>query len=1041
MSSSGGEKMLILSFLLGILVSGVHSSGYYFVIAPNVLRFDQDESVVVSVFGERNAHVKVWLEYNGKQFSQKDVIVNDQETPAYATVKVTEDDIFTAMVQNKPRKVKLFSEWNGTQQSREIILSYHSGYLIVQTDKPIYTPLKPVKIRALALDESLKAVNGWQVGMDIISPSSLTLGRRWFNYSDTGFFENAFKLPPYPELGIWTARAYYGGQFETESHTLFEVREYVLPTFGVTVDVDVEFLLNTTKSITVKVTAKYVYGKPVQGNARLMLQLKGEDGDSDFILNMDRKTLEFDQFEGSVTEFNIKVDDILNSPLLKDKPFPSNKRLEVIAMVYENATGKEEARSHDGTIFTINPYVFKFTKSKMNFRPNYEYYLKVEVQYVNGKPASGKDLLVRMSENGEFKKEEKETTNDDGRATSIFQTAQDINKISFTVSTSDSQYESDVFEVAAYAGKNQIQVERVKTEKNTMLMRAFTNIQGDSYTGIFEVIISRGKVVFTKYMEAGTQASVEITKDLQKLVSPDARLLVFYVDKDKHELVADSIKFEVEKMCRGKGLKVTTEKTEFAPGTNNTLTVSGTPFMHVGLNIIDKALLLLNDKNVLRKNKMFETLQSHDLGCGEGSGRSGAEVFKNSGLTVLTNAVVDENDITRTTDGCKANTRKRRDGDSCLYGATETCCQGGFDLAEELLYESDNPAGMNPYASCYPRALKLTKEKKLSIKCVMAFFKSCIDELQYLITDKTSITSKSLDDESDYLEDIASLANLGIPSKTRKNFHESWLFDVLSLDVKGQKKTMLNVPDSITEWRIQAIGITKNEGMCIADPLDFKAFRNFFIQLDLPYKASRLEHFNVKATIFNYGMQGDANKVANVYLHGVPHLCYNSDPGKPSPRVKVELPPNSAQIVTFPMIPLKDGLFSVKVSAMVTEVGGPQIDVIEKKLFVVNEGIEEKITIVVCLDPMRQRDDCKNDIRVVKDFQPSRDARQFEVDLTLPNNSISQTGAATAYIQSNRIRTSTDCNKLLTEGEEREKKRQRCVGQSVDTEKASTFTL
>jgi hypothetical protein len=54
--------------------------------------------------------------------------------------------------------------------------------------------------------------------------------------------------------------------------------------------------------------------------------------------------------------------------------------------------------------------------------------------------------------------------------------------------------------------------------------------------------------------------------------------------------------------------------------------------------------------------------------------------------------------------------------------------------------------------------------------------------------------------------------------------------------------------------------------MCIADPLDFKAFRNFFIQLDLPYKASRLEHFNVKATIFNYGMQGDANKVVSMIL-------------------------------------------------------------------------------------------------------------------------------------------------------------------------------
>ena len=52
-------------------------------------------------------------------------------------------------------------------------------------------------------------------------------------------------------------------------------------------------------------------------------------------------------------------------------------------------------------------------------------------------------------------------------------------------------------------------------------------------------------------------------------------------------------------------------------------------------------------------------------------------------------------------------------------------------------------------------------------------------------------------------------------------------------------------------------GITKDKGFCIADPVDFTAFKELFIQLDLPYKAVRLEHFNVKATIFNYGEPGN----------------------------------------------------------------------------------------------------------------------------------------------------------------------------------------
>ncbi|XP_060569312.1 venom factor-like [Ruditapes philippinarum] len=912
------ETMFILFISFWIFVSEVQG-GYYFVIAPNVIRFEQDETVVVSVFGETDAAVKLWIEHEGKQFSMKKVVVKDQETPTYSTVKVQEADIFDSMFDKKPRKVKLCSEWKGTKQSREIILSYHLGYLIVQTDKPIYTPRQKVRIRTLALDESLKAVDGWLVGMDIISPSNITMGRKLIKHSPTGFFQNDFILPPYPEMGVWTARSFYNGRFETESRALFEVREYVPITFEVTVGVDVDFLLPDTRDITVTVEAKYVYGKPVEGNARLMLTLKGDDKICDYILDTARKQLENNGHKGSVTEFNINVAQILNSSLLSNKSFPSGKRLEVITIVYESATGNEEARSHEDTIFTMNPYIYEFTKSKQFFRPELEYYLKVQVLYVNGKAASNKDFLIRMNEDGTFKEERNVTTNDKGLAIGIFQTSSEIQKISFTVSSLDMLYESDIYEVTAYSGKNQIQIERVDTEKN--MIRAFTNTQGNTSTGMLIVGVARGKVVYTKYKEESNVANEEITEDLQELVSPDTRLLVFFVDYTTHELAADSTKFEVEKTCRGKRLNLVTDRKVVKPGTRVTLIVTGTPFMHIGLNIIDRALLLQDDKNVLRKNKMFETLQSHDLGCGEGGGRSGADVFKKTGLTVLTNSLLDENDIIRTTAGCKGNTRKRRDA----YG--------------------------------------------------------------------------QLDENSDYWEDMAKLANAGIQSYTRSDYRESWMFDVFSLDKNGQMQIELNVPDTMTEWSIQAIGITENDGMCIADEIDLMAFRDFFIQLDLPFKATRFEHFNVKATIFNYGVPNDDNKTVSIYLQGVDNLCSNSDPGKPSPRVKIELPPNSEKIVTFPVIPLKSGLYPVKMTAIVSNGDIPEVDVVEKKLYVVNEGIEEQITIVVCLDPINQTDDCKNGKRVVREFQVSSYERQYVIDLTLPRNTISQTGAATAYIQ------------------------------------------
>ena len=73
----------------------------------------------------------------------------------------------------------------------------------------------------------------------------------------------------------------------------------------------------------------------------------------------------------------------------------------------------------------------------------------------------------------------------------------------------------------------------------------------------------------------------------------------------------------------------------------------------------------------------------------------------------------------------------------------------------------------------------------------------------------------------------------------------------------------------------------------------------------------------------------------NMYLEGVNGLCYGTEPGQPSPKKQLNLGPNTASTVRFPVIPLKAGIFAVKVTAIVTNLGIPDVDVIEKPLFVV----------------------------------------------------------------------------------------------------------
>lgn len=62
-----------------------------------------------------------------------------------------------------------------------------------------------------------------------------------------------------------------------------------------------------------------------------------------------------------------------------------------------------------------------------------------------------------------------------------------------------------------------------------------------------------------------------------------------------------------------------------------------------------------------------------------------------------------------------------------------------------------------------------------------------------------------------------------------------------------------NLPDTITTWVVQAVGISNQTGLGVARPLNIQAFKNFFVSLRLPYSVQRGEQISVIATVFNYG--------------------------------------------------------------------------------------------------------------------------------------------------------------------------------------------
>ncbi|WAR23940.1 hypothetical protein MAR_037609 [Mya arenaria] len=319
----------------------------------------------------------------------------------------------------------------------------------------------------------------------------------------------------------------------------------------------------------------YVYGEKVQGSAGLQFRIVEYNGIENEVFTTSRKDL-----INGLTEFTINVRDLQNA---RGRGFPENARLLLEADVIEDATGKEEKSSED---------------------------FLIDMSYVNGRKAAYQKIKILCSDGNDERKMAKDefTTNDRGQLMEPFTTG--------------------------------ITHQHLKFKENEQFIRASTNMNAFSrFSGIIMMITSRGEIVDTSFNKPTNEINMRLENSIYKKVSPGARLLAFYVDKDDNRIVADSTKFAVDPVCRGTPLELKTKKSEIYPGDRTELTVTGPNGMWVGFNIMDKALLLLNSDNVLKHDTASVYLKGATGLCygtspGKNSPRRRIELEPNSAHTV-----------------------------------------------------------------------------------------------------------------------------------------------------------------------------------------------------------------------------------------------------------------------------------------------------------------------------------------------------------------------------------------------------------------------
>ncbi|KAI7810506.1 putative complement C3 [Triplophysa rosa] len=932
---------VILSFPLLTLCEPL-----YVLLAPNLLRVGSPENVFVEA-----------QDYSGEDLNVKVVVKNYPRKNLELVskwAKLTKDDHFQLLTDIKiPADKNFFSDDPLEKQyvvlqahlpvnvlEKVVMVSFQSGYIFVQTDKPIYTPASTVNYRIFSLTPDQHLLDGTAISVDIMNPQGITIKSDTF-FPSEGMKSDSYPLPEIVSFGVWKLVAKYKNTPQKNFTTEFEVTEYVLPSFEVTLKPSKPFFYVNEDLLTVDIAAKYLFGNKVTGSAFVVFGVLEDERKSSIAASLQR-----------VLIFNGEGRAELTRRMILDT-FPDVKPL-VGKSIYVSVsvlteTGSEMVEAHRGGLQIVtSPYTIHFKRTPQFFKPGMPFDVSVYVTNPDQTPAV--NVQVEVNPGGVSGR-----TKANGIAKVTVNSQGDSPTLEITVKTKVPQLEDDqqaVKKMTAHAYKpkagsnNYLHVgvdaaeleigDQMKVNLNLGKSPAVQN-QDFSY-----VILSKGQIVKVgRYMRRG-QSVVSLSLPVTKDMVPSFRFVAYYhVGSD--EVVSDSVWVDVKDTCMGKLKIEVKDQEQYGPGDEFSMRISGDPGAKVGLVAVDKGVYILNNKNRLTQTKIWDVIEKHDTGCTAGSGRDSMGVFYDAGLMFESSTAGGTN--TRTTNECAAPSERRRRGVSRhqLYNTLmakysthnlRRCCIDGMSLDHLELY------------SCGMRARFIIDGEE----CVMAFLDCCEAYREQNFDPLDLFLSRSEEDEFEGdQEDIL----------VRKWFPESWLWEEIKLpacpanqmcDETSFLRNGLILKDSITTWEITAISLSSINGICVTNPYEIIVKKDFFIDLRMPYSSVQNEQLEIRAILHNYSNQ--KLKQVHVSFQTSDGVCSSAN-RKRKHRVTVAMDSMSSKAIPFVIIPMERDDQWIQVEAYSSN----RNDGVKKNLRVVPEGVLTEVEErVVELNPSKYPD-------------------------------------------------------------------------------------
>ncbi|NXB53598.1 OVOS protein, partial [Leucopsar rothschildi] len=785
--------------------STVSSETQYVLLVPSVVRSDAPQAACVQLHNlSEPLSLSVVLEYGTVQNTlfEEPMTQNDFfKCSEFKVPPATSDPVAFISFSAKGATVDL-------AERRSVAIQNMHGGVFIQTDKPLYKPGQTVMFRVVTLDTQFRPVQETYPRIVIQDPEQNKI-LQWLEVtSKHGIVQLSFPLIPEPILGSYQITV------ETKSgekeYQFFRVEEYVLPKFEVTTT-GPKTISFFDEEVRVNVCASYTYGQPVQGNAQI--NVCQQRFYSPLCEQNWKKTCE------AVTGL-LGKDGCLNT-VISIKKFQLYRSyammyasLNIESIVTENGTGIQMKAYDYVSVNRENDQVL-FRNMDSYYKRGIPYHGEITVTSVNGEPVANSTVLLEL--NGDYLANY--TTDKNGTAAFSIDTSNFFDpSLKLTVKQAphecadfiwgiDNEPQASFLVRRFYSRTNSfLKIEPVTEElscgqQRTINVHYVLNREGYSNTthaNFYYLVMTQGKITLSGQKQVSisgaSRGTFSITLTVTEKLGPSSRLLLYTVHPHG-EIVADSSRIHSD-ICFKNKVQLKFSEKQGLPGSKVGLHLEAAANSYCALRAI-QGVLLRSGQELSAESVYYQ------LGGGDLYG------YYYNGLNLED-------------------------------GGPQECTPSKTIFSDGLYFEPVNVSrDGDAYRIFRDMGLKVFTNSVLR-KPVL-----CNEER----SDKENYPSNYYDAN---LKASVVFGEGGGFSTVRKYFPETWIWELVSTDSRGEVDVSYTIPDSITEWKASAFCVQDDAGFGISSPASLTAFQTFFVDLTLPYSVTRGEKFNLIANVFNY---------------------------------------------------------------------------------------------------------------------------------------------------------------------------------------------